>query len=267
MPDLLAAPCSDVQHAGQDQDLPRDCVCCPVRLKGFCSALGRAGIVRISTSATKLRLRANDVIGRAGAFPASENIILSGYVRTVHYSLNGARQVVGLNTPGDFISPRPGTNDDVIIEAATAVQLCRFDHHRFQRMVGDNHLLRLQVYRSERSSAERTRRFAWLLGGFRPEDRLRLFLAGARDCMPWQPLPTGGGILTMELPRSDIADLLGTTFETISRVTHRLHRSGLIRIRDPRHFEIPDPDRLAHVGHDDRLEASPAEELTPPIAA
>ena len=66
--------------------------------------------------------------------------------------------------------------------------------------------------------------------------------------MPWEPLPGGGGVLDLDLPRADIADLLGTTIESISRISRKFHREGLIRIVDPRRFAIPDLARLARRG-------------------
>ena len=66
--------------------------------------------------------------------------------------------------------------------------------------------------------------------------------------MPYTPLPEGGGLLTVELPRADIADLLGITVETISRVTRRLEAEGIIRIRTAQSFEIPDLGRLVRIG-------------------
>jgi CRP/FNR family transcriptional regulator len=66
--------------------------------------------------------------------------------------------------------------------------------------------------------------------------------------MPYQPLPDGTGVLSVSLPRRDIADLLGTTLESISRAAHKLADSGIIEIRDPARFRILDLPRLIALG-------------------
>jgi Mn-dependent DtxR family transcriptional regulator len=55
------------------------------------------------------------------------------------------------------------------------------------------------------------------------------------------------------LPRKDIADLLGTTVESISRSVHKLSDVGVIEIKDPAHFRFLDMSRLIAVGKIDGL--------------
>ncbi len=49
------------------------------------------------------------------------------------------------------------------------------------------------------------------------------------------------------MSRSDIADFLGLTKETVSRVLSALKRRGLIRLRATDQVEILDHDRLGQI--------------------
>lgn len=55
-----------------------------------------------------------------------------------------------------------------------------------------------------------------------------------------------GGLSTIELamPRSDIADYLGLTIETVSRMFSRFKERGIIRLANARTVEIAKPDTL-----------------------
>ena len=52
---------------------------------------------------------------------------------------------------------------------------------------------------------------------------------------------------SFELPltRSDIADFLGLTIETVSRQMTKLRKDGIIHIRNNRHLDVPDLAKLA----------------------
>jgi CRP/FNR family transcriptional regulator len=66
--------------------------------------------------------------------------------------------------------------------------------------------------------------------------------------MPFEPDGERGGRLTIRLPRPDIADLLATSVESISRISQKLAAEGLIAIISPGLFHIPDVQRLAQRG-------------------
>jgi CRP-like cAMP-binding protein len=58
---------------------------------------------------------------------------------------------------------------------------------------------------------------------------------------------TGATIVEIPLSRGQTADFLGVTPESISRSVTALRRTGVIRLRDMRSFEILKPERLAQL--------------------
>jgi CRP/FNR family transcriptional regulator len=217
-----------------------------VRGSGLCAALDEPVRRELSRRASVARLPAGVTLCPAGEEMPYFAILASGYLRSVRYGAGGERQVVGLTLPGEPVVPgRPRLAE---LETATPVRLCRIERGTYERLIRLNGGLRREVYAQARGELDRLRWIAWTLGALRPEERIAAFLVAATGFMPWQPLAGGGGVLSVELGRADIADLLGTTVETLSRTTRRLHREGLIVIRDPWHFAIPDAARLAPPG-------------------
>ena len=51
--------------------------------------------------------------------------------------------------------------------------------------------------------------------------------------------------MSLPLTRSDIADFLGLTIETVSRQMTKLRKDGIIHIRNNRHLDVPDLAKLA----------------------
>lgn len=227
-----------------DGAVPRHCGTCPVLQGGFCSGVDRRVLARLAERAAPIRQDSDRTLHDGDAETDFVGVLVGGYLRTAHYSQDGTRRLLNLYMPGDLIGPRGDGRDDVVIETATDVKVCRFDGATFRRAFDGDASLRDLVYEQIRGRTDRLRRLALSLGSARPEGRLLGFLAAATHYMPWERLPSGGGILTMVLPRRDIADLLGTTVESISRITQHLGRRGVIRILDPYHFELPAPQCL-----------------------
>ncbi|WP_164871849.1 Crp/Fnr family transcriptional regulator [Solirhodobacter olei] len=208
----------------------------------------KALLARVAEASRIVECPANHRLWDEDVQPGFTAILWRGYLRMPRYSLEGRRQIVSIICPGEIVGEGVDTRPGYGMEAVTAVTFCRFERGEFRRLADREPELRRALLRQHMKRLEVLRWLTWSLGLQTPEERLCAFLARACETMPYQPLPDGSGILSLEVPRADVADLLGTTKETISRLTHRLQQIGLIEIRDPRHFRIFDRERLAKVG-------------------
>jgi CRP-like cAMP-binding protein len=179
--------------------------------------------------------------------------IRSGLLRLQRHAYDGRRQILSLFLPGEIVGFDGEVREGTSVETATPSGLCRIDRNRFDRMVHQNDTLRAELLRQKQDQLDRLHWLTWSLGALAPEERLCGFLALASTCMPYQPQPDGSGVLSMRLPRKDVADLLGTTVESICRILHKLSREGVIEIRDPAHFRFLDRARLITLGQIDGL--------------
>lgn len=241
MPDglLERAP----QRGGDSGNVTSFCTECPARSLGFCGNLDDGIIARLSERSGRIAIAANASL-RAFRESGELGILISGILRSVHFSAEGDRRIVGITLPGEVFDPAEITGR-YDMEAAVESRVCRISAASYKLALRDSHAVRLSLLRQTRSKIERLHSLQWSLAALSPEQRVAAFLVNCTRFMPWQPQPDGSGVLTIGMDRTDIADLLGTTVETISRITHRFDGEGLIRIFDARHFLIPDLELLA----------------------
>lgn len=223
----------------------------------------RSGCVRCALPFEKVML-CGDASHRVDRAPDSEVIlggapsndvwfIRSGILRLQRHAFDGRRQILSLFLPGEIVGFEGEFRDGVSVETAAQSGLCRIDRRRFDMMVDQDDTLRAELFRQKQDQLDRLYWLTWSLGALRPDERLCAFLALASKFMPYQPLPEGTGVLSVFMPRRDIADLLGTTVETISRIVHKLSETGVIEIRDPAHFRFLDLAKLITLGQIDGL--------------
>jgi CRP/FNR family transcriptional regulator len=224
------------------------CATCAVRQYGICGQVGKATHARLAQIST-IRSYAESRSLWDGEFDEGlTGIVVSGCLRMQHYGFDGRRQISCLLLPGDIISEPGGQMRSGQIEASTPAQVCRFDRAQFQRMLETVPELGRAVYALRHAKLDQLRLLTWSLGVLSVDERVCAFLAFATTFLPYTRLPGGAGVLAVEMPRADIADLLSTSIESISRITRRLDAGGVIRIRAPNLFEIPDLERLVAMG-------------------
>jgi CRP/FNR family transcriptional regulator len=196
----------------------------------------------------KQRFAANRVVWDEAAGPDFTAILESGYLRLQRYGGEGRRQILCLLKPGDIVDAQKSNGSEYTIEASVPSQICRYDTKRFERLCAENHDLRRAVYLLRADKLDQLRWLTCSLGALNVEERLCAFLALATKHMQCTHAANGNLVLKIDLPRLDIADLLGTTVESISRITNHLHALGVIRIISATEFEICHPDQLVSMG-------------------
>ncbi|MBA3909598.1 MAG: hypothetical protein C0524_06850 [Rhodobacter sp.] len=174
--------------------------------------------------------------------------VRSGILRLQRYGYTGRRQVLSLILPGETIGYEAQLREGMSVDAATPCNVCRIDKRDFDLMLERDSDLRKDFLLQQQRQLDRLLWLTWSIGALRPDERFSAFLVLASRFMPYQVQPDGSGILSMRLSRPDIADLLSTTVETISRITHRLAHTGIIEIVDPANFRIRDMKKLSKLG-------------------
>lgn len=221
------------------------CTTCKSRKNGLCGRLSDQVRERVAARAQIVSYPANRRIC-GGEGDSSDVVILrSGYVRTQHHTLSGRRQIMAIARPGQTVGQENEERNEHEIEAITPVSVCRLERLEFEQLLSREPGLCGALCNQMVTRLDEARRLTWILGALESNQRLRAFLLLSRNWMDWAPQPDGTGVLTMILPRRDIADLLATTPETISRLLRQLHAQGLIEILSPRQFRLCDIPGLA----------------------
>lgn len=185
-------------------------------------------------------------------------IVRSGLLRLQHFLQCGRRRILSFAEPREMVGVNRFDPNRCSVETVTDCILYRVDRHLFDAGLGDNTELRREIYRHQDQKLESMRAHVWMLRALSPEQRLCNFLVKAARLRPRGSAKRADLRVTVVLPRSDLADFLGTTVESISRITRRMARRGLIEIISPADFRIRDLPALMDAGN---VESVPSEAL------
>lgn len=224
------------------------CKDCLVGKGGICAHVESRTRAFLGNQPVAHQFNANQTVWDGEHAPRFVGIVLSGYLRLQRYGFDGRRQIISLLKRGDVIGGLGRSQQDFSVEAASDAVICKIERRVFERLMEQDRALQRAVYDVHVANLEELRWLTWSLGGLTADERLTAFLVMATTYMPYQPQPDGSSILTVDVPRHDIADLLGTSVESISRISKRLEKAGAIEIISARHFRIPDLKALIKLG-------------------
>jgi CRP/FNR family transcriptional regulator len=178
----------------------------------------------------------------------SYGLVLSGVVKSCLVTPTNRTYVTGLQFEGQLVQP-PASADSQFsfLEAATAVSLFGFSQQNLDRMLAEQDSARRLLPRLMAAELACSRSWVSLLGRRTVEEKLAGFLRLLAEHTGDQCETSGATIVEIPLSRGQTADFLGITPESISRGVTALRRTGVIRLRDMRNFEILKPERLAQL--------------------
>ena len=179
-------------------------------------------------------------LARRISFPAKSPIFAEGEPSTAIYLLrsgtatlykmlpDGRRQIVAFALPGDFLGSPFSYRYTCSVDAISEVTTRQFLREGFLASLQANPkslYLLLEVALQETNAA---RDHALLLGCRSAEQKFAGFI------IDWRAKVGRGGVLSNLVPlpmsRKDVADFLGLTIETVSRVLAKLQRENVVRV-------------------------------------
>lgn len=209
------------------------------------------GAVRPFQCERRVELAPDDIALYSGDRREHVLFVHSGLIRVQHIDPDGRRHILNLCGSGEFLGVNPNDRNGCSVEASIPSVLYRINRQSFDAAFTQNEWFRHLIHRQQDLKLERLRFLAWMLCTLRPFERISAFLFMSTHFLPTHIAVDGSLHLRLTLPRADMADLLGTSVETISRVTQQLRRDGVIEIMDPMHFRIPDRRTLMSLGRVD----------------
>lgn len=230
----------DIHNAG----IPVLCASCEARHGGVCGALTPDQLTTLARSALRhTAVAGEELVGDAEHVDQYSNI-LSGVVKLTKMMSDGRQQIVGLQFAPDFLG-RPFKSESTLsAEAATEVKLCTFPRKAVERMMSEQPDLENRLLRQTLKELDQARDWMLMLGRKTAAERIASFLLMiARNIDP--VAKAGASRFELPLSRSEIADFLGLTIETVSRQLTRLRNEGVIRIEHNRHIVVEAPSILA----------------------
>lgn len=231
---------ADVHNPEPDGSVtPRLCEACEARHRGICGALTDGELLALSKVSGKRSLEPGDNIVADSDMVDAYGNILSGVAKLSKTLSDGRQQIVELQFAPDFLGRPFHKESHLTVDAATGVRLCTFPKSTFDRMVSANADLKQRLLDQSLRQLDEARDWMVTLGRKTAREKLASFLAYlARHANPANAAQGGNTIVELPLTRSDMADFLGLTIETVSRQLTALRKSGVINLHDARHVEI-----------------------------
>jgi len=223
---------------------PTVCAACVSRQSGICAALTVPEMLALSRHAHRRAIPACADIVSEGEQIESFGNILSGVVKLTKLTEDGRQQIVGLQFAPDFIG-RPFDHESrVTATAATPTKLCLFPRSALEELTKTAPDIGMRLYQQTRRELDDAQ--AWMLAlgrktAFEKVASLLHFIGTHSDLAD---LSEKDRSFDLPLTRSEAADFLGLTTETVSRQMTKLRSEGLIALEGKRRVIVASMDAL-----------------------
>lgn len=225
------------------------CAECDARHLGVCEALSDDELTFLARAAHRMTFPAGKLIMEEGEPALYFYNVNSGTVRLFKSLPDGRRQITGFASAGHFIGLASTSVNIVAAESIDTVQVCRFSRPSLATMLNEYPALERKLLDIAVHELALSQQHLLLLGRKTALERLATFLLTW-----WQQRDSCGGALphantklTLPLSRTDLADYLGLTIETISRSLSTMKKNGLIEIPNIHEIVLLRPQALADI--------------------
>ena len=225
-----------------DRPKSNDCNSCGARALTVCGAVDQPDLQRLSELAEAMTLKSGAVLAREGDPAPHVFSITSGSLRVYKLLPDGRRQITGFLFAGDFLGLAIGDEYVFSAEAMEASTVCRFRKEPFRALVQQSPPLEHMLLKRTMHELAAAQNQMLLLGRKTAIERMAYFLLDLPGHDPARP--SAPGHVRLPMKRAEIADYLGLTIETVSRVLTRMKLKGLISTPSQSELIIERPDRM-----------------------
>ncbi|MGE0830062.1 MAG: helix-turn-helix domain-containing protein [Hyphomonadaceae bacterium] len=167
--------------------------------------------------------------------------VLSGAVRTLRFSQDGRRQILGFHFPGDIFGLEPGAEHSLSAEAVSNTEIVLVRRNHIDKVAAEHPAAARAMLALSVDCLAQARDHALILGRKGAGERVAAFLLRLADRAATR------GELDLPMPRADIADYLALTIETVSRTFTEMERQCAIALPSSRHVVMRDRSALAEL--------------------
>ena len=167
--------------------------------------------------------------------------VVSGAVRVTRLLSDGRRHVSAFHLPGEVFGFEPGAAHRFAAEAIVDSRIAMVRRSTIEEAAARNPEVGRGMWTLAEQNLVRSHEHMLLLGRMSATQRLAAFLleVSARTASP--------NVVDLKMSRSDIADYLGLTIETVSRTFTQLERDRTIELPSARRIVLRNRGRLAQL--------------------
>ncbi|WP_149536237.1 Crp/Fnr family transcriptional regulator [Siccirubricoccus phaeus] len=222
--------------------VPDPCAHCDARPVSVCSALEEKDLHRLAALAEVLEVAPGKTFIAEGEKPEHFFNVTGGTARLYKLLPDGRRQITGFARQGHFLGLAVGEANAFSAEALEKVWVCRFSRTRLRQVLDDFPAFERRLLGTAANELVAAQEQMLLLGRKTARERVASFLLA--QARPLRPCDAPPGRFHLPMTRTDIADYLGLTIETVSRTMTRLKTEKLIALPSPAEVVLLDRARL-----------------------
>lgn len=216
--------------------------------RGSVRRLGRRTTGGLAASGRELDFSPRAIVFLEGEEARSVFQVIEGAVMVYRLLPDGRRQVIELLRSGGLFGCTPSSIRDCSAETLVATRCLEVDRDLIDRSPA----VERQIARHLASQLSGLHEHVMLLGRKSARERIASFLMGHIPDRGRQPCPGPRGErdearLRFMMMRQEIADYLGLTIETVSRVLTSLRRRQILRMHGPEEVVVSDVCRLCRL--------------------
>ena len=235
----MAAPTAAVCSKACSKPLADRCATCVVRDSAVCAALDARELEELSRIGRTRSFQRGEVIFAAGEPSYACGTLISGAAKLSAIDGEGVERILALIHPAGFLGQLFTPTNNHEITALTESTMCLFPRAGFEQLMAAHPALTRSILDRTLTELDASRALTGLIGRRDIKARLAGLIlafaraAGASPC---------GMATSFELPlsREEMASLIGTTIETVSRRMTELEQSGTIERQGLRGLAIRD---------------------------
>jgi len=236
-----------------NSDVPVLCRSCEARHRGVCGALTPPQLLELAKHTAKTTIAAGSPIISDGDNIQRYANILNGVVKLAKLTSDGRQQIVGLQFAPDFLGRPFSERSEFDVEAATDVYVCSFPKDTLNRLAKQSPELEHRLHEQTLKELDEARDWMLALGRKSAAERVASFLHFIALHIHPEADDTKGTVqFDIPLTRSDMADFLGLTIETVSRQMTKLRQAHVIEIENNRTIAVADLSKLKQASETNR---------------
>ena len=204
----------------------------------MCQGLAKQAASRIVAVSSLQKAKPGETLFSEGDDADGIYEVVKGMIRLYKLLPDGRRQITGFLGAGQILGLAPEGAHVYSAEAINEVTLCRYPRAGLDRLIDEFPGLARRLWAVTSHELRAAQDQMLLLGRKAAAEKVASFLLLMADQQDSEDK------VSVPMARSDIADYLGLTTETVSRTFTKLKLDGLISLPTPNQVEIEDRDQL-----------------------
>lgn len=237
---LAASALSErIRLDGSERQSCRDCA---VRNLAFCRGVPEHRLDELEAEHEVLQIGDGHTLYVEGEPADGTYLVKGGAMRLVKLLPDGRRQITEFALAGDWIGLAKDDRFVHTLQAIVPTTLCEFKRDHMEALCARFSGVEASLHRQWQDGLVASQELMLMLGRMNPIEKLSNFLARLYERREAAGLH--GNPVYLPMSRTDIADHLGITIETVSRSMSRLRGLGIIEPLDRNRVQILDLNSL-----------------------